>query len=133
MMKHWLSKKYWADKDVEKLMGALLRFGVIFSGIVVIAGGMIYLVRHGHEEPAYRAFAGPNARWDNLPSIVRGVCEGHGKELIQLGVVMLIATPIARILFSVLAFLLEKDYLYVGITLIVLGVIVFSMLGGLGG
>jgi len=46
---------------------------------------------------------------------------------------MLIATPIARILFSVLAFLLEKDYLYVGITLIVLGVIVFSMLGGLGG
>jgi len=133
MMKHWLSKKYWADKDVEILMGTLLRFGVIFSGIVVIAGGMIYLVRHGHEEPAYRAFAGPNARWDNLPSIVRGVCAGHGKELIQLGVVMLIATPIARILFSVLAFLLEKDYLYVGITLIVLGVIVFSMLGGLGG
>jgi len=47
MMKHWLSKKYWADKDVEILMGTLLRFGVIFSGIVVIAGGMIYLVRTG--------------------------------------------------------------------------------------
>ena len=118
---------------MEILMGALLRYGVIVSGMIVIAGGMIYLVRHGHEVPAYKAFAGPNARWNNLPSIIRGVCGGHGKELIQLGVVMLIATPIARILFSVLAFLLEKDYLYVMITLIVLGVILFSMLGGLGG
>lgn len=132
-MKHLLSRKYWQDKDVEILMGTLLRFGVIFSGIVVIAGGLIYLVRHGHEAPSYRSFAGPNARWDNLPSIIKGVCEGHGKELIQLGVVMLIATPIARILFSVFAFLLEKDYLYTMITLIVLGVILVSMLSGLGG
>jgi uncharacterized membrane protein len=133
MMKHWLSKKYWQDKDVEILMGTLLRFGVIFSAVVVIAGGIIYLVRHGHEAPSYRSFAGPNERWDNLPSIIKGVWEGHGKELIQLGVVMLIATPIARILFSIFAFLLEKDYLYTVLTLIVLAVIVFSMLGGLGG
>jgi uncharacterized membrane protein len=132
-MRHLFSSKYWADKDVEQLMGTLLRFGVILSGIIVVAGGSIYLVRHGHETPEYRAFTGPNARWDNLPSIVKGVCGGHGKELIQLGVVMLIATPIARILFSIWAFLVEKDYLYVTLTVIVLGVILFSMLGGLGG
>jgi len=56
-----------------------------------------------------------------------------GVDIIQLGVVLLIATPIARILFSVFAFTVEKDYLYIVITLIVLGVILFSMLGGLGG
>lgn len=132
-MRQWLSKKYWADKDVELLMGTLLRYGVILSGIIVVAGGIIYLIRHGHEIPEYRAFAGPNERWDNLPSIIKGVWHGHGKELIQLGVVMLIATPIARIVFSILAFTIERDYLYVTITLIVLAVIVFSMLGGLGG
>ncbi len=132
-MRHLFSSKYWADKDVEQVMGALLRFGVILSGIIVVAGGSIYLVRHGHETPEYHAFTGPNARWDNLPSIVKGVFGGHGKELIQLGVVMLIATPIARILFSIWAFLIEKDYLYVTLTVIVLGVILFSMLGGLGG
>jgi uncharacterized membrane protein len=132
-MKRLVSKKYWADKDVEILLGTLLRYGVVLSSIVVSIGGIIYLVRHGHEMPEYRAFTGPNARWDNLPAIIRGVWEGHGKEIIQLGVVMLIATPIARILFSVLAFSIEKDYLYVGITLLVLGVIGFSMLGGLGG
>ncbi|SEL47514.1 Uncharacterized membrane protein [Chitinophaga rupis] len=132
-MKRLLSRKYWEDKDVEILLGTLLRYGVILSSIVVLAGGIIYIMRHGHEMPEYRDFAGPNNRWDNLPAIMRGVFLGHGREIIQLGVVLLIATPIARILFSVFAFTVEKDYLYIVITLIVLGVILFSMLGGLGG
>ena len=132
-MKRLLSRKYWEDKDVEVLLGTLLRYGVILSSIVVLAGGIIYIMRHGHEIPEYRAFAGPNNRWDNLPAIMRGVLLGHGREIIQLGVVLLIATPIARILFSVFAFTVEKDYLYIVITLSVLGVIIFSMLGGLGG
>ncbi|HEU4553174.1 MAG TPA: DUF1634 domain-containing protein [Chitinophaga sp.] len=132
-MRRLLSRKYWEDKDVEVLLGGLLRYGVIISSLVVLAGGIIYIIRHGHEVPEYRAFAGPNNRFDNLPAIVRGALQGHGKEIIQLGVVLLIATPIARILFSVLAFIIEKDYLYIAITLVVLGVITFSMLGGLGG
>jgi len=132
-MKQIFSKKYWAERDVQILLGTLLRYGVIVSSLVVLLGGVIYLVRHGQEVPEYRAFAGPNGRWDNLPAILRGMWHGHGKEIIQLGVVMLIATPIARIVFSVLAFFIEKDYLYVGITLVVLGVIMYSMIGGLGG
>ncbi|KAA2239227.1 DUF1634 domain-containing protein [Chitinophaga agrisoli] len=132
-MKRLFSKTYWADKDVEILLGTLLRYGVVLSSIVVLAGGAIYLIRHGHELPEYRAFAGPNNRWDNLPAILHGVWLGHGREIIQLGVVMLIGTPIARIIFSVFAFSVEKDYLYIVITLVVLGVITFSMLGGLGG
>ncbi|GAA0560089.1 DUF1634 domain-containing protein [Chitinophaga japonensis] len=132
-MKRLFSKNYWADRDVQILLGTLLRYGVIVSSIVVMLGGVIYLFRHGQEAPEYHAFAGPNDRWDNLPAILRGMWHGHGMEIIQLGVVMLIATPIARIVFSVLAFFIEKDYLYVGITLVVLGVIMFSMIGGLGG
>lgn len=121
------------ERDIHILMGKLLRYGVILSSAVVLLGGIIYLARHGRQLPAYTDFTGPNAGLDSLPAILRGALEGHGKQIIQLGVLMLIATPIARILFSVLAFAIEKDYLYTVITLIVLGVITFSMLGGLGG
>nr|NKQ94879.1 DUF1634 domain-containing protein [Escherichia coli] len=56
-----------------------------------------------------------------------------GASIIQLAVVLLIATPILRIAFSVLAFAIEKDKLYVIITLIVFSIIIFGMYSGLGG
>jgi uncharacterized membrane protein len=56
----------------------------------------------------------------------------HGRGLIQLGLLILIATPIARVAFSVVAFLYQRDWTYVVVTLIVLGLLVYSLLGGHG-
>ncbi|MBS0031272.1 DUF1634 domain-containing protein [Chitinophaga sp. 22321] len=131
-MKQLLSK-YFQDKDIQQLIGKQLRVGVIVSSIIVFVGGIIYLVRHGHEHPSYGDFTGVREGLTNLPGIWQGVLENKGMNIIQLGIVLLIATPIIRIAFSVIAFLIEKDYLYVVITLMVLGVIVYSMLGGLAG
>ncbi|RBL92798.1 DUF1634 domain-containing protein [Chitinophaga flava] len=125
------SKHFWADKDIQQLIGKQLRVGVITSSIIVLLGGIVYLYRHGHESPDYGTFTGVREGLDNLPGILKGIMAGQGRDVIQLGVVLLIATPIFRIVFSVFAFLLEKDYLYVVITLIVLAVITFSMVGGL--
>jgi uncharacterized membrane protein len=41
---------------------------------------------------------------------------------------MLVATPVARVAFSVFAFFKERDWLYVGLTLIVLSVLMFSFI-----
>ncbi len=130
-MKRLFSKHFRVDKDVQQLIGKQLRAGVITSSIIVFLGGLVYLYRHGHEAPDYGTFAGVRQGLDNLPGIFQGIMEGKGMNVIQLGIVLLIATPIVRIALSVFAFLLEKDYLYVVITLIVLGVITFSMVGGL--
>ncbi|MET3875930.1 DUF1634 domain-containing protein [Chitinophaga sp. OAE865] len=131
-MKQVLSK-YFRDKDVQQLIGKQLRIGVIVSSIIVFIGGAIYLVRHGHEQPSYADFTGVREGLTSLPGIWQGVMENKGMNIIQLGIVLLIATPIIRIAFSVIAFLVEKDFLYVGITLLVLGIILFSMLGGIAG
>lgn len=128
-----LFSTYFRDKDIQQLIGKQLRLGVILSSAIVLVGGIIYLVRHGHEQPSYGSFTGVREGLDNLPGIWQGVLENKGMNIIQLGVVLLIATPIIRIAFSVIAFLLEKDYLYVVLTLVVLGVIMFSMSGGLAG
>ena len=131
-MKQLLSK-YFQDKDIQQLIGKQLRIGVIVSSIIVFVGGVIYLVRHGHEQPSYGDFTGVREGLANLPGIWQGVLENKGMNIIQLGIVLLIATPIIRIAFSVIAFLIEKDYLYVFITLLVLGIIIYSMLGGIAG
>ncbi|HVT85953.1 MAG TPA: DUF1634 domain-containing protein [Chitinophagaceae bacterium] len=126
-------KKYWQDKDIEVALGNLLRWGVILSSIVVLIGGIIYLVHHGKTLPDYKTFLGLLQPYHSLSSVFSGVKELKGEAIIQLGVILLIATPVARIIFSIIGFIREKDILYIFIALIVLGIIITSMALGLKG
>lgn len=132
-MKKLLSKSFWVERDVEIIIGQLLRYGVILSSSIVIIGGLIYLYRHGHEIENYSQFDGEPLWFTSISGVIDGVLLGKGRAIIQLGVVVLIATPILRVAFSVLAFLMERDYLYVFISLLVLSIIIFSMTGGIAG
>jgi uncharacterized membrane protein len=119
-------KKKIQDQDLERIIGQLLRFGVLLSSLVVLAGGIVYLIRHGHERPAFGTFNGePDKMKDPVP-MWKAILHGEGRPLIALGLLLLILTPIARIVFSVAGYLLEKDYLYVSITLFVLAVILWN-------
>ncbi|WP_374165166.1 DUF1634 domain-containing protein [Arcticibacter sp. MXS-1] len=122
-----------SDKDVASLVGKLLRTGVFTASAVALFGGLIYLFRHGGELPDYHEFKGAPENLRHLPGIFTGVGAFSGRAIIQLGVVILLATPILRVAFSAVGFLLEKDLLYVFITLLVLAIIVAGMVGGLGG
>ena len=121
-----LLKKKIQDTDLEIVIGQLLRYGVLLSSLVVAAGGMVYLYRHGSEPPLYRQFKGEPSKMKEIGPLWQAVQRGEGRPLIQLGLLILIATPIARILFSVFGYLLEKDYLYTVITAVVLAVILLN-------
>jgi len=121
------------DKDIQLMTSLVLRWGVLLSMGVVILGGIVYIYRHGHEAIDYSTFTGEPYFTRNLNAIAVAVVNFKGRAIIQAGILLLIATPIARVLFSVVGFVLEKDYLYVGITLLVLAIIVASMMGGFGG
>jgi uncharacterized membrane protein len=124
------SANHWTDQRLETIIGNLLRGGVMLAAAVVAIGGMIFLVRYGHDLPHYRAFTGEPEDLRRMPGILRGAASFHGRYIIQLGLLLLIATPVARVAFSIVAFTLQHDRLYVGITLIVLGVLIFSLAGG---
>ncbi|KEQ30769.1 DUF1634 domain-containing protein [Pedobacter antarcticus] len=124
-------KKKLTDYDMQQLIGQVLRVGVILSGTIAGIGGIWYLFQQGSGTPHYGTFTGEPAGFTSLTGIYKGILTGSAAEIIQLGVVILIATPIIRIIFSLFSFILEKDGLYVIITLIVLSVILFSMFGGL--
>jgi uncharacterized membrane protein len=123
----------WRDRRIEIILGNLLRIGVLISGAVVLWGASIYLFRHAHEPADYRVFRGEPSEFRTIPGVIQSVINGRGRGLIQLGLLLLIATPIGRVAFSVAGFAIERDRMYVVFTLIVLAVLLYSLLGsGLG-
>jgi len=123
-------KRLWTDKRVEEIVGNLLRSGVIASAIVVLAGGIIYLIRYGANLPDYSIFHGEPAEFRSVEGIINAAFALRSRGLIQLGLLLLIATPVARVVFSVFAFVLERDRIYIVVTLIVLAVLIYSLAGG---
>ncbi|MGA9565145.1 MAG: DUF1634 domain-containing protein [Candidatus Korobacteraceae bacterium] len=116
------------DHRIEVMIGNLLRAGVLIAAAVVVFGAAIYLVRHGLQPTDFHVFRGEAAALRTIPAIVRGALHLHGKSVIQLGLLLLIATPVARVVFSAVAFAVERDYLYVVLTLVVLAVLLYSLL-----
>ncbi len=125
----------WRDRRIEIILGNLLRTGALISAAVVLLGACIYLLHHAHEPADYRVFRGEPSEYRTIPGVVQSVINsrGRGQGLIQLGLLLLIATPIARVAFSVVGFAIERDRMYVAFTLIVLAILLYSLLGsGLG-
>ncbi|MDX2169896.1 MAG: DUF1634 domain-containing protein [Deltaproteobacteria bacterium] len=120
----------WSDSDVERVIGNLLRVGLLIATAVVLFGGAIYLARHGHELPDYRIFRGEPAQLRSIAGIVEMAADWFGRGFIQLGLLVLLATPVARVAFSVFAFVEQRDPFYVGVTLVVLAVLLYSIVGG---
>jgi uncharacterized membrane protein len=122
----------WTDEHVEGIIGNLLRWGVMIAASVVFAGAVVYLWRHGTEYPNYQVFRGEPTDLKTVWGICQQTLAGRGRGLIQLGLLLLVATPIARVAFSLVAFARQRDRLYVGVTLFVLAVLLYSLLGKAG-
>jgi uncharacterized membrane protein len=120
----------WTDQQVEQTIGNLLRLGLIVAAVVVLVGAVIYLARHGGEQPQYRVFHGEPADLRGVGSIVDDALQFSGRGLIQFGLLLLLATPVARVAFSIVAFAVQRDALYVVVTLIVMSVLLYSIVGG---
>jgi uncharacterized membrane protein len=122
--------KKFKDRDMQLLLGQVLRAGTIISVSVVFFGGLFYLYRHGSSIANYREFKGIPDFVQHAGSLIIGAVNLRGQAIIQLGIILLIATPILRVVFSTIGFALEKDYMYVSISLLVLFIIFMSMLSG---
>ncbi|OGP63040.1 MAG: hypothetical protein A2170_00485 [Deltaproteobacteria bacterium RBG_13_53_10] len=129
-MPRWRRRLTYDDERLQRMLGLLLRTGVIAAATIVFIGGIIYLIRHGAGMPHYHIFLGEPEDFRRLPGIVESARSLHGRGIIQVGFLILIATPVARVVFSVFAFAVQRDRTYVIITLIVLAVLAYSLMGG---
>ncbi|WP_316739671.1 DUF1634 domain-containing protein [Pedobacter aquatilis] len=119
------------EKDIQVLLGTLLRAGVIISMSTVLIGGIIFLIHNNGAITDYKVFTPELSKFSSVLEILKGVTTFKGDAIVQFGVLMLIFTPIARIIFAIFSFLIEKDYLYVLIGFIILAIIAISLSGGL--
>ena len=120
----------WSDQRIERIIGDLLRTGVVLSAFVVLMGSFVYLKQQGHGRADYGIFRGEPSDMRSVRGIAADAVAGHGDGIIQLGLLLLIATPFARVVFSVFAFAVQRDMVYVLLTLVVLAVLAFSLSGG---
>lgn len=127
------TKEFWDGRDMEMFIGHMLRTGVVTASLICIAGGLMYIFRDGGATADYSHFTGAPENLRGFTGIFQGLARLEPLAVIQLGVVVLLATPILRVAFSIIAFLIEKDYLYVVITCIVLAIILINMIDGVAG
>lgn len=117
----------WNDKKMDIFIGSLLRAGVLFSGLIVAIGAFIYLLRDGHSPVNYRMFQGEPPYFRTVAGVLRDTVALRGRGIIQLGLLFLIATPVARVAFSIFGFARERDYLYAIVASIVLLILLYSL------
>ncbi len=112
------------------MLSVVLRAGVLVSAAFVLAGGIYFVVRHGSERTNYETFHGEPGIDRLIDEIAIGALSLRARSIIQFGMLLLIATPILRVIFSLAGFALERDRAYVVITAIVLCVLLYSLITG---
>ena len=109
------------DSQLEQIVGNLLRAGVALAAAVVLTGGVWYLATNGETPADYRVFHGAHEAMPWTQGLTAPL------TTIQIGLLILIATPVARVAFSIAAFGLERDSMYVWITVTVLAILTYSL------
>jgi uncharacterized membrane protein len=117
----------YSDEEMESEMGLLLRAGVVLACIMMIAGGFLYLLRHGAERESYTVFHGAPATLENIGGVLREARAGSARGIIQLGVLIMIATPVLRVAFAVYGFSRQKQWVFTLISSTVLGLLAFGL------
>ncbi len=119
----------WDDTKVQHAVGSVLRFGVLTAAFVTAVGGALFLAQHGAEPVQYAVFRGEPRELSSLVGILRGAVHFEARAVTQLGLLLLIATPVARVALSLVGFLMERDRKYQVITLVVLLILLGSLVG----
>jgi uncharacterized membrane protein len=116
------------DRRLESIIGQLLRTGVLLAAATVFLGGVLYLAQH-HADPArFHTFVAGGANIRSLSGIVLAAVHGDSIAIMQVGLLLLILTPIARVALAVVGFFLERDRLYTVVSLIVFVILMFSLI-----
>ncbi|MBE3110452.1 MAG: DUF1634 domain-containing protein [Acidobacteria bacterium] len=114
---------------MEIWISRLLLSGVLLSAAIILAGFILFLLRGGIGGESLSDVVDRQKTAADFGMILRGISRADGKSLIQLGLLVLILTPISRVAMSVFFFLRERDRVFVATTAIVLCILVGGLIG----
>ena len=117
------------DYQMDRAISFVLRGGVLLSAGLLILGTLLYFARVQWGGARANLLSFPHS----LGDVFSGLGHGDPLAILALGLIVLLLTPVARVLISIFAFARERDWLYVGITALVLLILLVSFLLGAGG
>ncbi len=117
------------QRRLAREVGGILRLGVILSSAVIVLGLVPFLAREGARHADYHVFRGEPAVFRTVPDVLAYAARAHPRGIMQLGVLLLIATPFARVALCLVEFARERDRLYIGVTLVVLLTLSWGLFG----
>ena len=106
----------------------ILRTGVIVSAVLIFFGGILFSFQHPDAVFSFKSFNGEPEWLHIASSVFSGALEFKSMAVIQLGILVLISTPIIRVIFSFIEFLLHRDWMFVVITAVVICALFYSLL-----
>lgn len=110
-------------------ISSILRLGVALSALLIVTGGVLFLIQHPREFISFKNFIGQPVRLRHFETIFKEACQLRSRSVIQLGILVLIATPVIRVIFSLIEFLINRDWVFVAITAFVLLILFYSIMG----
>ena len=123
-----VGNRYVSDETVEQFVGRGLQIGVLLSALVVAVGGIMLLAASPALPVSYSVFKSEPAALRSVGGVIVGAWDLNVHAIVQLGIVLLIATPIARVALTLGAFAIQRDRTYVGITAIVLVLLLLGLI-----
>lgn len=114
-------------RQTELVISFVLRGGVLLSAGIILVGVIAYYVRYGS---AASRLAADRVFPHTVSSVFAGLAQGSPLAIIALGLLVLLATPVLRVLVSIFAFAVERDWRYTVITTIVLVILLVSFFLG---
>ena len=114
------------DRRLEIAMGRMLQVGVTIAAFVVLVGGVLYLKQFTGPMPDYQRFRGAPAAYESIRGILRDIGSLRSQSLIAFGILLLIATPILRVIFGVVGFSFLRDRFYAAVSVVVLIILILS-------
>ena len=116
------------DEKLEAIIGNLLRAGVLTSAVIVLLAGIVFVGQHHADTVRYSTFHFESNGLRTINGIFHSAQSLRADAFIQLGLLLLIATPIARVALAAIGFYLQKDRIYVAVSLIVFSILLFSII-----
>ncbi len=116
------------DQRLEQTLQTLVRWGTILAAILIVVGGARYLAAHGGETPHYGAFEGEPLDLSSVRGVLADAVTLDARGLIQLGLLLLVATPLARVVAALVMFIRQRNKLYIAVSALVLGTLLYSLL-----
>lgn len=115
------------DERLERMIAGLLRAGVLLSALIVLVGGAWWLAGTGRAAPAYDRFHSEPDQLRHVSALLKSLSQPTPESVIELGLLLLILTPIARVALAWLAFVQQRDWTYVALTSVVLGILIYTL------